>query len=29
CGQAGFTYVIDLLLDACAGLLENIQKTKK
>jgi protein-tyrosine phosphatase len=25
-GEAGFTYVIDLLLDACTGLLKHVQK---
>jgi protein-tyrosine phosphatase len=28
-GEAGFDYVIDLLVDACAGLLENIKDEKK
>jgi protein-tyrosine phosphatase len=26
-GEAGFTYVIDLLLDACEGLLDHVQQT--
>lgn len=27
-GEAGFTYVIDLLLDACEGLLDHVQQTR-